>query len=71
MNHWLTHTVQHLQLGEALVAGGVDGLLRGWRAPGNLVGKLCGRCRSAGRRRYRDMPVTANLAEILRARTFR
>ncbi|MGA9027474.1 MAG: hypothetical protein WB440_15585 [Steroidobacteraceae bacterium] len=70
MNHWLTHTVQHLQLGEALVAGGVDGLLRGWRAPGNLVGKLC-----TGAERWqaaiRDMPVTANLAEILRARTFR
>lgn len=40
MSHWL-ESMQHLQLSEALLAGGVDGLLQGWKAPGAFIGRLC------------------------------
>jgi hypothetical protein len=69
MNHWLQHTVQHLQIGEALMAGGTDGLIHGWMGPADILGKLC-----TGAERWqatiRQMQTTVNLADILRARTF-
>jgi hypothetical protein len=69
VEHWLHDTWQHLQLGEALVAGGVDSLLRGWQAPAaDMIGKLC-----TGAERWqaaiREIQATVSLADILRART--
>jgi hypothetical protein len=71
MSHWLENTLQHLHLGEALVAGGVDGLIHhGWQSSADVIGKLC-----TGAERWqaaiRQIQAPANLAEILRARTFR
>ena len=68
MSHWLDNTLRHLQLGETLIPGAVEGLLRGWQAPANVIGKLC-----TGAERWqaaiREMQTPLNLAEILRART--
>jgi hypothetical protein len=67
MSHWLDNTLQHLQLGEALIAGGVDGLFHGWQASADVLGKLC-----TGTDRWhaliRQMQAPVNFAEILRAR---
>ena len=41
MNHWLDNTLERLQLGETLIASGVDGLFHGWRASTDVIGKLC------------------------------
>jgi hypothetical protein len=69
MGHWLDNTFQHLHLGEALIASGVDGLLQGWHNPGDVIGKLCtGAERWQAAIRQIQAPVV-NLAEILRART--
>jgi hypothetical protein len=69
MSHWIENTLQHLQVGEALVAGGVEGLFHGWQAPADVMGKIC-----TGAERWqaaiRQMHATVNLVEILRARTF-
>ncbi len=40
MNHWL-ESMQHLQLSEPLLAGGVEAVLQGWKAPSAFVGRLC------------------------------
>jgi len=68
MNHWLEKTWQHLQVGEALIADGVEGLFRGWQASAEVIGKLC-----TGADRWqaviRQMQSPVNLADILRART--
>jgi hypothetical protein len=70
MNHWLDNTWRHLQIGEALITGGVEELVHGWqKASTDLVGKLCtgGAERwQAAIRQIQSAPV--NLAEILRAR---
>lgn len=69
MSHWLDSTLQHLQVGEALMAGGVEGLFHGWQAPADVIGKIY-----TGAERWqaaiRQMQATVNLVEILRARTF-
>jgi hypothetical protein len=70
MSHWLDNTLQHLQVGEALIAGGVEGLIHGCHAPAaEMIGKL-----HAGAERWqaaiRQMQVTVSLVDILRARTF-
>jgi hypothetical protein len=72
MNHWLDNTLQHLHLGEALVAGGVDGLIHhASQSSAEVIGKLCtGAERWQAAIRQMQVPVV-NLAEILRARTFR
>jgi hypothetical protein len=71
MSHWLDNTLQHLHVGEAMIAGGVEGLIHSWHAPAaDMIGKL-----SAGAERWqaaiRQMQATAtvNLVDILRART--
>ena len=70
MNHCLDNTRQHLQLGEALIAGGVDGLVHGWQASTEALGKLC----TGAERWYaaiRQMQASSvNFADILRARSF-
>lgn len=69
MSHWLDNTMQHLHLGEALIAAGVDSLMHGWRAPVEAIGKIC-----TGAERWqaviRQIQAPMNLADILRARTF-
>jgi hypothetical protein len=65
----LEHTLRQFQLGEELISGAVDGLIRGWQASTVVVGKLrteAGRWQAA----IRQIQAPENLAEILRARTF-
>jgi hypothetical protein len=72
MSHWLDDTLRHLHLGEALVAGGVESLFHGWHSSADeVIGRLCtGAERWQAAIRQMQAPVV-NLAEILRARTFR
>jgi hypothetical protein len=69
MSHWLENTLQHLQLGEALISGGVESLWHGWQGPAGVIGEIC-----TGAERWqaaiRGMSTPVNLAEILRARKF-
>lgn len=68
MNNWLDNTLRHLQLGESLLADGVDGLCQGWQASTDVIGKLC----TTGAERWqtvvRQMQAPVNFADILRAR---
>jgi hypothetical protein len=68
MTHALEDVLNRLQLGEQLIAGGVESLVRGWQASTQALGKLC-----TGAERWqaalRQMQAPVNLAEILRART--
>ena len=70
MNHWLHNTLEHVQLGEALIAGGVGGLVHGLQqVQADTIGKLC-----TGAERWHDalrqIQPSLNLADIFRARTF-
>jgi len=65
----LEHTLRQFQLGEELLSGTVEGLIRGWQASTVVVGKLrteAGRWQAA----IRQIQAPGNLAEILRARNF-
>jgi hypothetical protein len=68
MSHTFENVMHQLQLGEELIAAGVDELFRRWRASTNAIGKLC-----TGAERWqavlRQMQAPVNLAEILRRRT--
>jgi len=71
MSHWLDNTLQHLQVGEALIAGGVEGLFHGWQTPADVIGKIyTGAERWQAAIRQIQETATVNLVEILRARTF-
>jgi hypothetical protein len=70
MNHWLENTLQRLQLGETLIAGGVEGLFHGWQASTEVIGKLCTGSADRWQAAVRQIQAPVNLAEILRARTF-
>jgi hypothetical protein len=70
MNHALDNTLQHSQLGEALMASGVDGLFQGWQASTDVIGKLCTGGAERWQAAVRQMQAPVNLADILRARTF-
>jgi hypothetical protein len=70
MSHWLEYTHQHLQLGEALITEGVDGLIRGWQAStDDIIGKIC-----TGAERWqaaiRAMQAPTASSEILRTPEF-
>jgi hypothetical protein len=69
VNHWLNDTLEHLKLGEALIAGGVEGLVHGLQAKAGAIGRLC-----TGAERWqaaiRQIQAPLNLADIIRARTF-
>jgi hypothetical protein len=67
MNHWL-ESMQHLQLSEALVAGGVDAVLQGWKAPSAFIGRLCTEA-ERWHAAFRDMHSSVSPAGIMRART--
>jgi len=68
MSHWLENSLQHLQLGEALIAGAVGGLMHGLHAPAEFLGQIC-----TGAERWhaalREIQAPVSLADILRTRT--
>jgi hypothetical protein len=69
MNNLLDNALRQLQLGESLLADGVDGLCQGWQTSTDVIGKLCttGAARWQTVIRQMQTPVV-NLADILRAR---
>jgi hypothetical protein len=64
---WFDNALEQLQIGESLIAGGVDGLYRGWKVSAEAIGKLC-----TGADRWHavlhEIQRTVSLADILRAR---
>jgi hypothetical protein len=64
----LDNVLQQFQLGEELIADGIDVLVRHWQASATVIGRLC-----TGAERWqaalRQIQAPMNLAEILRART--
>jgi hypothetical protein len=72
MSNPFENVMHSLQLGEELVAAGVDELSRRWQASTNALGKLCTGAVCTGAERwqaaFRQMQAPINLAEILRAR---
>jgi hypothetical protein len=68
MRHALNNVLNQLELGEELIADGIDVLVRRWQASATVIGKLC-----TGAERWqaalRQIQAPMNLAEILRART--
>jgi hypothetical protein len=64
----LENVLQQFQLGEELIADGIDVLVRHWQASATAIGRLC-----TGAERWqaalRQIQAPMNLAEILRART--
>ena len=69
MSHTFENVMHQLELGEELIAAGVDELFRRWQASTNAIGKLCTGAErwQAALRQMQQAPV--NLAEILRGRT--
>jgi hypothetical protein len=68
MNSALDNVLQQFQLGEELIADGIDVLVRRWQASTTAVSQLC-----TGTERWqaalRQMQTQVNLAEIFRSRT--
>ncbi|HTV94761.1 MAG TPA: hypothetical protein VME42_02135 [Steroidobacteraceae bacterium] len=69
MNHWLDDPWRHLRFGEAILAGGVEGLFQGWKASADMIGKLCTDGAERWQAAIRQIQAPVNLADILRART--
>ncbi len=70
MNHSLDNPFDQLQLGEALLASGVEKLFQSWQASSEVIGKLCAGGAERWQAAIRQMQAPVDLAEILRARTF-
>jgi hypothetical protein len=68
MNNRLGNPLRHLQLGESLLAGGVDGLCHSWQASTDVIGKLCTTSAERWQTVIRQMQAPVNFADILRAR---
>jgi hypothetical protein len=68
MDNWLDKALRHLQIGESLLADGVDGLCQGWQASSDVIGKLCNGGAERWQTVVRQMHAPVNLADILRAR---
>jgi hypothetical protein len=68
MTYALHNVLYPLQIGEELIAEGIDALAKHWQASTTVIGKLC---TSADRWQaaFRQMQAPLNFAEILRART--
>ena len=68
MRHALDNVFNQLQLGEELIADGIEVLVRRWQTSATVIGKLC-----TGAERWqaalRQIQAPMNLADILRART--
>ena len=76
MNSALDNVLQQLQLGEELIADGIDVLVRHWQASTTALGQLrtgTERWQAALRQiqtqALRQMQTQVNLAEIFRSRT--
>jgi hypothetical protein len=70
MNHAFENVLHQVQLGEELIAAGVDELFRRWQASVTVIGKLCAET-DRWQAVFRQMQAPVNLAEILRGRTLR
>ena len=70
MSHAYVDVMHQLQLGEELIAAGVDQLYRRWQASVTVIGKLCAET-DRWHAAFRQMQAPVGLAEILRARTLR
>jgi hypothetical protein len=70
MNHAFENVMHQVQLGEELIAAGVDGLYRRWQASVTVIGKFCAET-DRWQAVLRQMQAPVNLAEILRSRTAR
>ncbi len=68
MNNWLDNALRHLQLGDSLLADGVEGLCQGWQASTDVIGKLCTTSAERWQTVVRQMQAPVNFADILRAR---
>jgi len=69
MDNVLDKALRHLQIGESLLADGVDGLCQGWQASTDVIGKLCNNGAERWQTVIRQMQqAPMNLADILRAR---
>ena len=68
MNHAFENVMHQVQLGEELIACGVDELFRRWQASVTVIGKLCAET-DRWHAVFRQMQSPVNLAEILRRRT--
>jgi hypothetical protein len=68
MTNSIENVMHRLQLGEELIAAGVDELFRRWQASANAIGKFC-----TGSERwqaaFRQMQAPVDLAAILRSRS--
>jgi hypothetical protein len=61
-----------LQIGEELIADGIDALAKHWQASTTVIGKLCtgaDRWQAALRQIQAQMATPVNLPDIFRART--
>lgn len=67
MNHAFENVLHQVQLGEELIAAGVDELFRRWQASVTVIGKLCAET-DRWQAVLRQIQTPVNLAEILRAR---
>jgi hypothetical protein len=70
MGHTFENVLHQVQLGEELVAAAVDELIGRWQASVTVIGKLCKET-DRWQAVIRQMQAPVNLADILRARTFR
>ena len=67
MNNAFENVMHQMQLGEELIAAGVDELFRRWQASVTVIGKLCAET-DRWQAVLRQMQAPVNLAEILRGR---
>jgi hypothetical protein len=68
MNHAFENVMRQVELGEELIAAGVDELFRRWQASVTVIGKLYTET-DRWQAVLRQMQAPVNLAEILRGRT--
>jgi hypothetical protein len=72
MSYALDKVLYPLQIGEELIADGIDALAMHWQASTTVIGKLCtgaDRWQAALRQIQAQLTTPVNLPEILRART--
>jgi hypothetical protein len=72
MVYALDKVLYPLQIGEELIADGIDALAKHWQASTTVIGKLCtgaDRWQAALRQIQAQMSTPVNLPDIFRART--
>jgi hypothetical protein len=72
MSYALDKVLYPLQMGEELIADGIDALAKHWQASTTVIGKLCtgaDRWQAALRQIQAQMATPVNLPDIFRART--